>query len=857
MSALPPGQSRLARVFEALARLQVRHAGRFLMVAALVVLVSLVLASQLELRLRFEQLLPEGRPSVVALARLQENVPTGSRAFVVVEGGRVAAQRAFADELVRRLRARAPSWLADVSAGIGEARAFLEPRAGLFVELKELQQLRDDVEARWSWEVARETGALLDDDEPPPELTPSGLEQRFASRLGAAELERFPGGYFAAKDGSALVVAVAASVGSGELERMREALTLIEGEASALARSEYPELKLSYAGDLVTGLAEYGAVVDDLLSVGVLGVGLVVVVLFLFFWRVRALVALSLTLLIGLSVTFGLTRLSVGHLNVATGFLVSIVAGNGINFGILYLARYFEECRTGSEPQAAVQAAHAQTWPGTLAAALAAAAAYGSLGVSEFRAFRDFAVIGSLGMIVCLLSSHLVLPPLVLVLERLKQALPARFSLHARGGGAVAARFTGLSLSAPLLALVSRAPRSVAVMGVGLALAGVIALVPYVRRDPLEYDMRQMQNNVGTGAEMYRASKVAASIMGAKLDSSMVLLADTPQQVPALKRALEARRDGAADGLKPFEAVHTAFDFVPADQARKLELLGQIQDRLLKARRRGFVSDADFARVAPYLPPAGLEPWELADLPSSIARPFTDRAGVIGRLALIEPTAGESDSNVKYLMRWADSFRSVTLPSGEIIHGSGRAVIFADILATVLSDIPRTVVLAFVLTLVTVLVAFRRGVYSLIVIASLLVGLGWVALAMSIFDLKINFFNFVALPVSFGIGVDYAVNLVQRYAAEPERGALAALRSTGGAVVLCSLTTIVGYLALLISVNQAIRSLGVLAVLGELGCLAAATLVLPALLLLRERRAASRESLPTLEGASRADPIAG
>ena len=95
------------------------------------------------------------------------------------------------------------------------------------------------------------------------------------------------------------------------------------------------------------------------------------------------------------------------------------------------------------------------------------------------------------------------------------------------------------------------------------------------------------------------------------------------------------------------------------------------------------------------------------------------------------------------------------------------------------------------------------------------VGLGCVALAMALLHIKINFFNFVALPISFGIGVDYAVNFVIRYDQDPGQGALGVLRSSGGAIVLCSLTTMLGYTALLGSVNQAIRSLGLLAVLGE------------------------------------------
>jgi predicted RND superfamily exporter protein len=102
--------------------------------------------------------------------------------------------------------------------------------------------------------------------------------------------------------------------------------------------------------------------------------------------------------------------------------------------------------------------------------------------------------------------------------------------------------------------------------------------------------------------------------------------------------------------------------------------------------------------------------------------------------------------------------------------------------------------------------------------------------------LKLNFCHFLALPITFGIGVDYAVNLMQRYVTDGEESILASVRTTGGAIVLCSLTTIVGYLALIRSVNQAIRSLGILAVSGEVTCLAAAMIGLPAILLWRERR---------------------
>jgi len=817
-----------------LARAQVARPVPFVAICILFSVLCALLASRLALRTRFEELLPEARASVVELRRLQANVPAGSHVFVVVEKGSRDEQRAFGDALVQRLRQAAPPWLVSCDDGVHDARAFLAPRAGMFAELPELQKLQGDVEARWSWEVGRQTGTNLDDDPPPP-LDPNELKKR----LGAPNSERFPDGYFQANDARALVVNIQTSVATGDLKGMKLTLDQIRQATEAVHRQPaYAQIKLSYAGDLVTGLSEYGAAVNDLVDVGAIGLCLVTLVMFLFFLRLRALLALAAALAVGLSWTFGITYLTIGHLNVATGFLVSIVAGNGINFGIIYVARVYEERLKGQELERAIESASLLTRRATLSAALAASAAYGSLAISDFHAFRHFALIGGVGMLVCWVAAFLFLPSALLLAERAqpfwrrRRAQAPERGLHNQHYGA------------PLAALVGRWPRALALGGVSLAALGLASLVHYVRSDPLEYDMRRMQNDLGDSTEMYRASKLAGEIMGANLDGAMVMLADSPEQAQLLTRALRARRDAAPAGLKPFEDVHSAFDLVPADQAEKLPILLKIRDRLLSARRRGFVTDADFAQLQPYLPPESLKPWTLTDLPSSVQRPFQDKSGVVGRLLLIEPTAGQSDSDVRYLMRWAESFREVPLPNGKVVRGSGRAVIFADILQTVMQDIPRTVVLSLAMTLVVVLITCRRGARLLLVMGALGVGLGCVTLAMALLHIKINFFNFVALPISFGIGVDYAVNFVVRYDQDPSQGALGVLRSTGGAILLCSLTTMLGYMALLGSVNQAIRSLGLLAVLGEVGCLAAAVLVLPGYLVWREQAHARRSGIP-------------
>ena len=102
--------------------------------------------------------------------------------------------------------------------------------------------------------------------------------------------------------------------------------------------------------------------------------------------------------------------------------------------------------------------------------------------------------------------------------------------------------------------------------------------------------------------------------------------------------------------------------------------------------------------------------------------------------------------------------------------------------------------------------------------------------------MRTNFLNFIALPITFGIGVDYGVNIYLRYRLEGRGRVGRAVRATGGAVALCSLTTIIGYGALLVADNRGLRSFGAMAILGEVACLAATLVFMPALLALRERR---------------------
>jgi predicted RND superfamily exporter protein len=819
----------LKQLIERLSDLQIRRPWVPLLLAAVVTVVFGWFASRLELRTRYDQLLPDSQESVRELHRVEARTASAQTAMILLEGPDRTTLRAMGDALVPRLLELGPDVVSSAEDGTQEARAFLMPRAGLFLDQKELDQLHDDVFARWDYEVAKEADELIDDTGPP--VTVEDIEKRFRKKSDESGGQDHPDGYYERKDGKALVVVARSPIPGGDLEKTGPALKRIQAtvESVRTSRPEFSAVRAGYAGDMPTGFIEYESIRNDLLSVGASGIALVLMAVMLYFMRLRALLVMGITIGVALVWTFGLTQIVIGHLNVATGFLVSIVAGNGINVGILYQARYFEERRRGVPVQEALRTSVHATWLPTVIAAVASAASYVSLLATQFSAFHDFGFIAASGMLMCWVVKTLMVPPLLLLSER----GPSR----TEGGTGLIARVRrfGLGYGRIFAWLVPKAPA--AFLGAGVLLVAVAAVVGvrYVQHDPMEYDLRATENDPNRNAELHRVWDGVIDILGGGHEG-MIVLADTPEDARQLEKKLQADYDAAPAPSKPFESVHSLWDMVPEGQDGKIPVLLEIGERLERARARHYLDDADWNRVKDYVPPHDLKPYGLADLPPSIARPFSEKDGTRGRLVVIEPKPSSS-TDLRYLLKYSDSFRETRLPNGKVVRGSGRAVIFADILKAVVSDIPKAVTLSLALTLLAVGVTFRRGGrHALTVLFALLVGLAGETAFLYFANVKINFLNFAALPITFGIGVDYAVNVVQRYRADGSRDILDALRTTGGAVVLCSLTTMLGYLALVGSHNRAIRSLGVIAVVGEVSCLLAAVIVLPALWLLVERR---------------------
>jgi predicted RND superfamily exporter protein len=785
------------------------------------------------LRSDVEELLPRDAPSVVAIQELRARMAGLQYLGVVVEvdaraGGTIAAGERLLDDLAARVRGHGPELVSAVRVGFKPEHDFVQKHAAMLLQLQDLQTIRERIEDRIHWEYGKETGTLLDDHEPAPSVDFSDIQDKYRSQVSGPELENDR--FSSTKLGTTLMLIEVGGF-STSASRAEELIGRVKKDLAALGGpARYgPGLRVGYAGDVAISAEEASALVEDLtISFGLVGF-IVIISLVAFYGWGRAVPALFLPLFAGAAYAFAIASLrpfGVTELNSNTAFLGSIIVGNGVNFGIIQLARYVEERRRGVPIQRALEVALDTTRKGTLSAALAAGVAYASLVAMQFRGFRQFGIIGGLGMVLVWAMTFVLGPPLIAWLD----------------GGRLTARGAA-PRSHPLMARVARfvGARSRAITVVA-ALVTVLAgwQLRHFGAGNLEYDFSHLRRrDTWVSGEGFWGKKMD-TLLGRYLTPTALLTDSVAEARAVAGRLREAASKPPLSSM--IASIRTYDDLISPDQEAKADEVEAIR-RKITPKIRARMSEEDQHRLDDLLGVGRPAPVTDVELPLALTTGLRERDGSRGKVVLVYPNPATSwwqgDTLAGFVRALRDVARAPVALGGRPARVAGGPPLTSDIIESMRVDGPLASILAFAGVVATVVVIFRRALATPFVIGSLVVGVVWLLGATLGLGIKINFVNFIAFPITFGIGVDYAVNVMARYVRDGRQDVEAAVRETGGAVGLCSLTTIVGYSSLLVAKNVGLFLFGLLAVLGELTCLTTAVVVLPAVLKLVRREPTS------------------
>ncbi len=772
------------------------------------------LASRLELRTNVAELLPSRDPAVEELERLAQHVGGTSILQIAIESPDREANLKMAEALATRIRALGPEVVADVTYDVRAEQAFFRDRKMLYAPLTDLVELRDALRS----EIARRKNPALVDIVGDDDV--ESVVARMKKRTG--DLDHFPTGYFESTDGHLFVI-VCRPPGGLFAERAGEKLA--NGTRKLITELDphrfHPNMQVGLTGDVMAQIEERDALENDLAWATGLCVSLVLLAMVVYFGRLRAVPLVCMPALLGVAVAFGMADLLFGYLNASTAFMGSIVLGNGINFPIIVLARYEEERRAGHTSRDAAQVAIHATIRPTAIAALGAAISYASLCATRFRGFSQFGAIGGIGMVAAWLATITLLPALIARADR-------RASM--KTSGAHTGAFSGL-----VSRLATRAPRTCLAI---FAIVTVASLVPLPRylRDPFEYDFRNLRNRRSLTSGAAALAPRVDRVFGETLTPAVVL-SDTRAHTDEIRHKI-LERDRTLPGGPLIGKITTIDDFLPGDektQTAKLAVLADLR-RIAHSPEMELASASERERLSELDGTEKLQRVADDDLPLTIRHLFSELDGTLGRLVLVYHAEHVSVWDGHNLVRIAQLIDVLPLDDGTVVRSSGHAVIFSAMIRSIVHDAPLATLASFVGVSLLVIVLTGSTLGSATVLGGLVAGVLWMLGCAAWIGVRTNFLNFIALPITFGIGVDYGINIYMRYRIEGRGRVGRALRATGGAVALCSLTTIIGYGALLVGDNQALRSFGEMAILGELACIATALIGLPAYLVLRERR---------------------
>ena len=482
-----------------------------------------------------------------------------------------------------------------------------------------------------------------------------------------------------------------------------------------------------------------------------------------------------LPLLVGMLWSLGLVGWVLGRLNLMAAAFGAVLLGIGDDVGILLFSRYRDERGAGRRKASALRAALLGTGPGVVAGALATAAAFLACAAAPFPGFRDLGLTAGLGLLACLGATFLLLPALLLLMD------------HGTGTFASAGR---PDPPAPT----RRGMKALLALG-AVALFGLGAL-----RTTWEEDLRRFRQK---GNPALALQETLGRVLGAGLQPlALELTLEDPGRLPQRwNHIAEALRQ---EGL-PWPDWHTL------DPDLRLALASQTWRRAaLDAAAAAGLDPAAIERPLEALRASAEDPMAaIRSLQGLVAaRPPAETSPTWTLLDWLRPRHKSPDPQARLLLplRLPEAAQDRLAPKVEAAGARlvGTRPLFQAVKEVARGALRQSVLLALAGVLLVVGLFGRRPRFVLLAALPLATGVLGALGSLGWSGEPLTFLSLVAIPVTLGVSVDVAMNLLHRARHEPR--AAAAVSKVNA---VCAGTTLAGFGGLAFSGYRGLRGLGI------------------------------------------------
>ncbi|MFQ6608238.1 MAG: MMPL family transporter [Fidelibacterota bacterium] len=223
---------------------------------------------------------------------------------------------------------------------------------------------------------------------------------------------------------------------------------------------------------------------------------------------------------------------------------------------------------------------------------------------------------------------------------------------------------------------------------------------------------------------------------------------------------------------------------------------------------------------------ANPEPVTLETIPKTIKDQYVGKSGDL-YLVTIFPKQNVWDEI--FLNRFTDELHSVSE------RATGLPPVYRRLIDLFGEDGKFATKLALAVILTILLLDFRSARKAMLAIVPLVIGALWMLGVMELSGLQLTMLNAMAVPLIIGIGIDDGVHIIHRYQIEGRREHKTVFASTGRAIFLTSMTTMLGFGSLTFATYRGLGSMGSALFIGVGTCFLATVLVIPAIMGIVER----------------------
>ncbi len=628
-----------------------------------------------------------------------------------------------------------------------------------------------------------------------------------------------------------------------DLEPGHKATEAIRQTAADLRLSSKFQANVRVTGPVPIADEEFASVMEGISLNGLITGLIVIAILWLALQSFRLVIAVTITLAVGLIVTAGLGLFLVSALNPVSMAFAILFVGLGADFAVQFNLRYRAQRYASSElHQSLLEAGERVGAPLTLAS-VAAAIGFLSFTPTAYTGLAQLGIIAGCGMIVAFVASFTLLPALIAAVRPPPESKPLR---------------------QPALAPIDHFLKRHRVAVISLTAILVLAGLPVLTELKFDFNPLHLQSKhsqaVSTFLELSKDPEFDAN--------SAQVLASSHKDALAIASKLDA--------LPQVDRTRTIAGFVPSDQERKLSLIRHaaavlgpaltvqpqaeptdaVTIAMLReaAKKLGTIAGQETSRGAQAAQRLAHDLSKLADAPAEHRKAATEAfitplkmdLGGLSQALNARPIDLES-LPPDLVQDWVtkDGHERVdVLPKGnpnndETLRNFARAVLAAEPRATgraveiqnwaetMIRALIEAAAIAFCAIAILLWIPLRRLGDVVLTLVPLLVAALATLEICALTGFQLNYANIIAFPVLLGIGVAFKIYYIMAW----RRGQTDFLQSAlTRAVFFSALLTGTAFGSLWFSSNPGMSSMGKLLALSLACTLASAVLFQPALM---------------------------